>query len=326
MTTANIVKNRRESWIVKDFNILKNVFAKTVHLDVTNGNASNKGTGPRDAVLTIKQALALSAVWDSLLFAPGTYPVDVGDASVKPLAFQQWQSALPTIPGGMPSVIIVADADDNVATPVAVDVDGVIFDGIEFKLVAGGTNALYCIEAAQTTAVRGLTFINCLINLNGVDALVIGMKFDDASNAITGLAMRGCRLGGATATASVPSLMSIGVEGIPGCDIQDNVFENDDADGAGNALLFADPGAAAKSYGMKIANNDFIGPSDGGGAGVPITFNSSMTEDEIVGIIRTNYFSNVTTVPITIDKINNSVIRNYGGDDATGGTLVDPGT
>ncbi len=326
MTTARIVQRNREAWVVDDFNVLKNVFANTIHLDVTNGNASNKGTGPTDAVITIKQALALSAVWDTLLFAPGTYPVDVSDASQAPLAFQQWESAIPSISGGMPSVIIVADADDHVNTPVAVDVDGVVFKGIEFKLVAGGTNALYCIEAAQTTAVRGLTFINCLVNLNGVDALVIGMKFDDASNAITGLAMRGCRLGGATATASVPSLMSIGVPGIPGCDIQDNVFENDDVDGAGNALLFADPTATTGSYGMKIANNDFIGPSDGGGDGVPITFNSSMTEDEIVGIIRTNYFSNVTTSPITVDKINNSIVWNYAGDDATGGTLVDPGT
>lgn len=325
MTTANIVKRGRESAIIKDFNILKNVFGKTVHIDVTNGNASNRGTGPRDAVLTIKEALALSAVWDTLLFAPGTYPVDVGDASVKPLAFQHWMSSTPSTPGGMPSVIIVADADDNVNELLEIDVDGVVLEGLEFKLVAGGTTALHLIGAAQTTAVRGLTFINCLMNLNGVDALVIGFNFTDATNAITGLAMRGCRFTGLTATASIPVAISIGAPGIPGCDIQDNVFENDDAAGLGDAFLFADPGGAAKSYGMKIANNDFIGPSDGGGDCVPIVFNSSMTEDEIVGIIRTNWFSNCTA-SITVDKVNNSIIRNYEGDNATGGSIVNPGT
>ena len=325
MTTANITNRRRESSIVSDFNILKNVFGKTVHLDVTNGNASNKGTGPRDAVLTIKQALALSAVWDDLLFAPGTYPVDVSDGSQAPLAFQHWVSAIQSVPGGMPSVIIVADADDDVNELLEIDVDGVILEGIEFKLVAGGTTALHLIGAAQTTAVRGLTFLNCLFNLNGVDALVVGLNFTDATNAITGLSMRVCRFTGLTATASIPVAISIGIPGIPGADIQDNVFENDDAAGLGDAFLFADPGGAAKSYGMKIANNDFIGPSDGGGDCVPIVFDSNMTEDEIVGIIRTNWFSNCT-VAITIDKVNNSIIRNYEGTNGTGGLIVNPGS
>lgn len=325
MTTANITRRGRESAIIRDFNILKNVFGKTVHLDVTNGNASNKGTGPRDAVLTIKQALALSAVWDELLFAPGTYPVDVGDASVKPLAFQTWRAAVPSY-GGAPSVIIVADADDNVATPVVIDVDGVIFDGIEFKLVAGGTTALYCIDISQTTAVRGVTFLNCWINLNGVDAVVIGIRLNDATNATTGLVMLNCRLIGATATTNIATLIQVGIGGIPDALIEQNIFVVQSNDGDALAFDFLDPGAAVKSYAMSIRNNDFIGPSDGGGDGVPFKFAAAMTEDEIVGIIRTNYFSNCTTAPITIDKVNNNIVRNYIGDDATGGTLVDPGT
>ena len=77
---------------------------------------------------------------------------------------------------------------------------------------------------------------------------------------------------------------------------------------------------------MVIRNNDFVGPSDGGGDGVPIVCASAMTEDEIIGMIRTNYFSNVTTSPVTVDKVNNSLVLNYGGDNATGGTLVDPGS
>lgn len=325
MTTANITRRGRESWIVSDFNFLKNVFAKTVHLDVTNGNASNKGTGPRDAVLTIKQALALSAVWDELLFAPGTYPVDVGDASVKPLAFQTWRAAVPSY-GGAPSVIIVADADDNVATPVVVDVDGVTFDGIELKLVAGGTTALYLLDAAQTTAVRGLHFINCWFNLNGVDALVIGLRFNDATNAITGLTIKNCRGFGATATAAVPAIIQVGVGGIPDALIEHNIFAVQAADGGALAFDFLDPGAAAKSYANVIRYNDFIGPSDGGGDASPIKFAAAMTEDEIVGMMRTNYFSNCVAQPVTIDKYNNSIIENYVGDNATGGTLVDPGT
>lgn len=325
MTTANITRRGRESAIIKDFNILKNVFGNTIHLDVTNGNASNKGTGPRDAVLTIKQALALSSVWDELLFAPGTYPVDVGDASVAPLAHQIWRAAVPSY-GGAPSVIIVADADDNVATPIAVDVDGVQFHDLELKLVAGGTTALFILDAAQTTAVRGLTLINCWINLNGVDAAVIACRFNDATNAITGLVMKNCRLIGATATTSIARLIQIGIGGLPDLLMEDNIFVVQSNDGDAIALDFIDPGAAVKSYALAIRNNDFIGPSDGGGDGVPIVFAAAMTEDEIVGIIRTNYFSNVTTAPVTIDKVNNSVIRNYGGDDATGGTLVDPGT
>jgi len=322
---ARIQIRRKESLQIDRIFLSPNVFGKTVYLDVTNGDATNGGTDPKDAVATIKQALAVSLLWDTLCFAPGTYPVDVGDGSVAPLAFQHWVAAVPSLPGGMPSVIIVADADDNVNELIEVDVDGVVFEGLELKLVAGGTTALHLLGAAQTTAVRGITFINCLFNLNGVDAAVIALNFTDATNAITGLAMRGCRFTGLTATASVPVAISIGAPGIPGCDIQDNVFENDDAAGLGDAFLFADPAGAAKSYGLKIANNDFIGPSDGGGDCVPIVFNASMTEDEIVGIIRTNWFSNCTA-SITVDKVNNSIIRNYEGDNGIGGSIVNPGT
>ena len=42
MSTARVVNRKREAWVVDDFNILKNVFGNTIHLDVTNGNANNK--------------------------------------------------------------------------------------------------------------------------------------------------------------------------------------------------------------------------------------------------------------------------------------------
>jgi len=304
---------------------MANCFGKAVYLDVTNGDSGNSGLDPKAPVATIKQALAASAAWDTLVFAPGTYPVDVGDATVSPLAHQTWVAAAPS-EGGAPSVIIVADADDAATDPVSVDVDGVTFKDIEFKLVAGGTNALYLLGAGQTSAVRGLKFINCWFNLNGVDAAVIGCRFNDASNTITGLVMRNCRFTGLTGTTSVVKAMQIGVGGCDAGLIEDCVFELQSADGDAQAFDFLDPTAAAGSYGITIRNNDFIGPSDGGGDGAPIVFAGAMTEDEIVGIIRTNYFSNCVAQPITIDEANNSIVRNYVADDATGGTLVDPGT
>ena len=84
---------------------------------------------------------------------------------------------------------------------MSVDVIGVVFEGIEFKLVAGGTTSIYILDAAQTTAVRGLTFIDCYFNMNSVDnARVIGLRSNDATNAITGLVMRGCTLLGMGST------------------------------------------------------------------------------------------------------------------------------
>ena len=323
---ARVVERNRNSWKIDQLFISPNIFGDTWYVDVTNGDDTNTGSDPKDAFKTLKKAVDTSAAGDTIVFAPGEYPVDVSVASVAAKADQKWIAANPTH-GGAPSVDIVADADDGANTPVTVDVDNVHFEGIEFKLVAGGTTALYCIEAAQTSAVRGLTFIDCWFNMNSVDGSgVIGVRFNDATNAITGLVMKNCRLIGNDATTNVGVGVQVGVGGIPAALIEDCVFECQSNDGDAKALDFLDPGAAVKSYAMVIRNNDFIGPSDGGGDGVPIVFASAMTEDEIVAIIRTNYFSNCGTSPITVDEINNSIVRNYNGDDATGGTLVDPGT
>ena len=91
-------------------------------------------------------------------------------------------------------------------------------------------------------------------------------------------------------------------------------------------INFADPAASGKSYAFVCRNNDFIGSSDGGDDAVGIVFTGAMTEDEIAGIIRTNYFAHCGSSPVTVDEMNAGIIRNYYGDDATGGTLVDPGT
>lgn len=322
---VRVVARQRDSWKIDNLYIAPNIFGTTYYVDVTSGVDTNTGKDPNDAFKTLGQVRSASSAGDTVVIAPGTYTIDVGSASLAPKADQKWVAANPSL-GGAPSVIIVADADDSANTPVAVDVDNVYFEGIEFKLVAGGTTALYCVEAAQTTAVRGLVFKDCWFNLNGVDAVVIACRFNDASNAVTGLVMKNCRLIGATATTNVATLVQVGVGGIPDALIEDCVFAVQSNDGDAVAISFLDPGAAVKSYAMTIKNNDFIGPSDGGGDGVPVVIAAGTTEDEIVGIIRTNFFSNCSTAPVTIDKINNSVVRNYNGDNDTGGTLVDPGS
>ena len=107
---------------------------------------------------------------------------------------------------------------------------------------------------------------------------------------------------------------------------ENNIVELESADGDAKFLLFADPGASSKSYGNVIRENDFIGPPDGGNDAVPIEFAAAMTRDEIVPIIRNNYFSMCSATPVTQDKVNEGLINNYVGDTDTGGTLVDPGT
>ena len=193
------------------------------------------------------------------------------------------------------------------------------------KLITGGTNALFILDAAQTTAVRGLVFEDCWINMNAVDAAgCMGLRFHDATNAITGLVMRRCRFVGGSASTNQCSYMQIGVGGCPSALFEDCIFEMEGSDGDAHGVHFLDPTTAKASYGVTVRNCDFIGPKDGGGDGIGI-FIAGGTEDEIVGSFRTNYFSNCTAA-ITFDKINNSIVRNYEGDDATGGSIVNPGT
>ena len=301
-----------------------NPFGNTWFVDATNGSDAYPGDTADRAVLTIAKAIELGVAGDNIILSPGTHSVDVSASALIPLADMQFIAAIPPM-GGKPSTIITHDADDGVAI-VAIDVDGVGFHGIEFLMVAGGTTAIQLINASQTTAVTGLVFRDCWFNQNSVDASgVLSLALNDATNATTGLVIKNCRFIGADATTNVAYHISVGVTGIPDALIEDNVFVMQSIDGDCSAMIFADPTATTGSYAMTIRNNDFIGPVDGGGDAVALVFNASMTEDEIVPMIRTNYFSNCT-VPITIDKVNNGMIQNYVGDNATGGTLVDPGT
>lgn len=292
-----------------------------------SGNRSDgaKGKTPDDPLATIAKAISLGSAGDNIVLSPGTHSVDVSAAALTVKADMQFIAAIPPM-GGKPSTIITHDADDG-ANLVSVDVDGVGFHGIEFLLVAGGTTALTLFDVAQTTAVNGLLFRDCWFNLNSVDASgVTALTIDDATNATTGLVMKNCRFLGGDATTNQAIYISVGVGGIPAALIEENIFELESADADCLALSFADPTAAGKSYAFVVRNNDFVGPKDGGGDGTPIVFAAGMTEDEIVPLFRTNFFGGTASTPITQDKINTGIVWNYVGDDATGGTIVDPGT
>lgn len=302
-----------------------NPFGEVWFVKASGGSDGNSGTNTTQAFATISKAISVGAAGDTIMLSTGTHSVDVSAVALVPLADMQFVAAIPPL-GGKPSTIITHDADDGVDL-ITIDVDGVGFYGIEFLTVAGGTTALRTVSVAQTTAVVGLTFKDCWFNQNSVDASgVISLAVNDATNAVTGLVLNNCRFLGGDATTNQAVYVSVGVGGIPDAVIEDNVFILESADGDALAVLFADPGASGGSYGVMIRNNDFIGPKDGGADAVPITFTGAMTEDEIVGVIRTNYFSNCSATPVTQDEANGSIIQNYVGDDATGGTLVDPGT
>lgn len=274
---------------------------------------------------TIAKAIAVGVAGDTIILGRGTHSVDVSAAALVPLADMQFVAAISPL-GGKPATIITHDADDG-ADLITIDVDGVGFHGIEFLFVAGGTTAVRTVAVSQTTAVSGLIFRDCWFNQNSVDATtVISIAVDDASNATTGMVIQGCRFIGGDATTGQAIYINVGVPGIPAALIENNVFELESADNDARAFIFGDPTATTGSYAMVIRNNDFIGPKDGGVDCAPIEFNASMTEDEIVCMIRTNYFGGCTASAITVDKINSSIVWNYGGHTTAGGALIDPGT
>ncbi|MHC4093751.1 MAG: hypothetical protein ACYSVY_26350 [Planctomycetota bacterium] len=305
-----------------------NPFGSVYYVAASGGSdtALLAGTDPSAPLATIAQAITNAAAADTIVLGPGTHSVDVSAAALTPLADQRFVAAIPPH-GGKPSTIITHDADDG-ADLVLIDVDGVTFEGIEFLLVAGGTTALRTVAVSQTTAVTGLVFKDCWFNLNDVDvASIFSIAVNDATNATTGMVVKNCRFLGGSDTTGQASYIQVGVGGLLKSVIEDCVFELESADADCYGIDFLDNAAAAnKSYGTVIRNNDFFGPLDGGEDGVGVFFAAAMTEKEILALVRTNYFSYCSATPVTIDSMNKGVVRNYVGDDATGGTLVDPGT
>lgn len=314
-------RNRSALQILQDSIVAPH--GKVIYVDGTNGAATGSGLTPDSAVTTLALGLAASAANDIISIAPGTYEVDIGTNPIIPLANQTWMAGTPSY-GGFPNVKIIADADDTAKSLFAIDVSGVVFKDLWFQMKAAAATHVTLIDAAQTSAVNGLAFIDCWIDLNDQDdAGLMGMAFNDGTNAITGLVIRGCRFIGndATTTAAVPYI-DIGVPGIPYALIEDNVFCIESVDGDSIGINFADPTAANKSYGMVIRNNDFIGAADGGGDTVGIVFAAAMTDNEILGSIRGNFFPGCSANAITTDETSESVVNNY-VPDAAGGALVD---
>ena len=291
-----------------------------------NDSATGNGLDPNEPLATIAQAITNSSAGDTIVLGPGTHSVDVSAAALSPKANTRFVTAVAP-KGGKPTTIITHDADDG-ADLVLLDVDGVVFEGIEFLLVAGGTTALRTVAISQTTAVVGAHFIDCWFDLNDVNVSnIFAIAINDATNATTGVVIKNCRFHGGSGTVGQVSYIQIGVGGLLQSLIEDCVFELESADADCYGLDFLDNAAAAnKSYANIIRRNSFIGPLDAGEDGVGIFFAAAMTELEILSLVSENYFAYCSVTPITIDKMNKGIVQNYVGDNATGGTVVDPGT
>ena len=305
-----------------------NPFGSVYYVAASGGSDSATGNGldPNEPLATIKQGITNAGAGDTIVLGPGTHSVDVSDAALIPLTDQRFVAAIAPH-GGKPSTIITADADDG-ADLILIDVDGVVFEGIEFLQVATGGTALRLIAVSQTTAVSGLTIKDCWFNLAGVDGAA-GMRalaINDATNATTGVSITGCSFINATGTTAQVSYIEIGIGGLLSSVIEHCRFELKSADPDCYGIHFIDNAASAnKSYGTIIRYNSFIGPLDAGADGIGIFF-AGITELEIIAMIHSNHFAYTVVTPVTVDKMNKGVVNNYVGDDGTGGILVDPGS
>jgi hypothetical protein len=283
-------------------------FAKVLYVDGTNGSDTNNGQSPSRACATIAQAISLSTsgAGDHIVVAPGTYTVT---SAVVPKAGNVIRAAI-VVPR-KPTVVI----SGNIADVVQVDVDNVIFQGIEFK--AAGSTADNLVDVADAADVNGLIFDSCVFN--GADQTsVVGLQLDDATFIPTGLIVRNCLFRDLTGT-----MIDVGVLGMPYAQIINNQFAHDVNSGKGIAL--ADTTAFATGKGYVIAYNLFTAfDATGDEVGISIAGTENTTG---AGIIAYNLFAyGAAATSITQDKLSLSEVNNYTGDAATGGTLVDPGT
>lgn len=301
-----------------------NAFGATYFVDAANGSDTLSGHTVQDAMATIASAITASQAGDTLILSPGTHSVDVSVAALAPKADTRIVGAIPSF-GGMPSTVITHDADDG-ADLILVDVDGVVFQDIKFLMVAGASAALRTVAVAQTTAVNGLSFVDCWFDQNSVDISgVLSIAVNDATNATVGLVVKNCRFLGGDATSNQPSYIQIGAGGTPDLLIEDCVFVLEAAGANCYGVDFLDPVGTGKSYGFVIRNNDFIGPTDAGEDGLGVFFASATTETELIGIIRTNYFAYCALDAVTQDEAAKAFVRNYVGENTAGGAIVTGG-
>ena len=285
-------------------------FGKIWYVDGTNGSDGNAGDAPDQAYATVAAAIsaAVATRGDSVVIAPGTYTIT---SALAPKAAMTFRAAV--VNPRFPSVSIRG----NIAQLLGVDVNYTRWIGIEFR--ASGTTARQLVRIANTTAVTGVLFEDCVFH--GADTEtgshyggVCGLKAH--GQGVTGMVIRRCvfrDLGGTP--------MGVGVLGMPYSIIEDNLFAIDTNSGTGIRMLAT--GAVATGKGYVIRNNEFTG-FDATGSEVGITL--AGTEDtEAGGIIRNNFFAQLTAAAITANINPKGMVNNYVGDTGTGGTLVDAG-
>jgi hypothetical protein len=257
---------------------------------------------------TIASALtaAVANRGDRILLAPGSHTITAvltAKADVKVQAMVQDNPA-------MPSVTITG----NIANLLEVDVSGAVFEGIKF--LAAGATVANLVDIADAATVNGVTFRNCVFDGDD-DTTVVGINLADGTFVTTGLVVEGCTFKNLSGTG-----INVGVLGMPFAVIENNVFSVD-LDSA-TAIALADTSAFDTGKGFVIRNNDFIG-FDATGDEVAITI-AGTANTTGVGMIYNNRFAYFAADPITQDKIEESIIQNYIGDTATGGTLVTGGS
>ena len=258
---------------------------------------------------TIAAAISntVSSRGDVVYIAPGTYTITSALVPKAHTSFIAMQKTNPRVP----TVTITG----NIADLIQIDVDGTYWDGIEIK--ASGATADNLVDIADSAAVSGVTFNDCVFNGNDQTS-VDGINLTDAANATTGLVVRGCLFRDLTGTP-----IDVGVLGMPYASITNNQFAIDVNSGTG--INLADTTAFATGKGYVIADNLFTGFA---ATGDEICITIAGTENTTgAGIITRNMFAYFnTTAAITQDKLSRSEVNNYQGDAATGGTIVYPGT
>lgn len=308
---ARVTDRQRDSVQVDRLFVSPNAFGTTWYVDTANGNDSNNGWDPKSAFATLDEARGSSAAGDIVVIAPGTYTQTAADEPLTPKANQTWMAAKPN-GRGQPSVIITGTGE---ATVVSLEVNGVVFEGIEFQADDAAVTQLVLV--ADTVAVSGLTFKDCWFNANA-KATVVGIQAIDATFGVTGLYVTGCRF------TQCDTGISIGANGFGQSVIEDNVFECQLAADRGIAL--ADTSDSGPT-GWVIRNNDFTGALDGDADGVLGILIAGTSNAVGVGIIRTNYFGDFAADAITQDIMEEMIVENWYGEaqGATGGTKITGG-
>lgn len=277
-------------------------------VDGTNGNSSNAGTFEAPFA-TIASAISASTadVGDVIIIAPGTYTVT---AALTPKAGTSLLAGVVQNPR-KPTVIITG----NIADLVEVEADNVRFEGIEFK--ASGATADNLVNIADTVAVAGVSFFQCVFNGNDQTS-VVGINAADATFGVSAMSIEDCLFRDLTGT-----MVNIGVNGMGYSVIRYNNFSHDVNSGIGIAL--ADTGAFATGKAWEIYENNFNGFD---ATGDEVSISIAGTENTTgAGIIRGNFFSyGAAATSVTIDKLPKATINNYTAAATGGGTVITTGT